>query len=87
MNEDIIIMQEDGVETAKDNSDVEEHGDVAKDSYAGTEKSSITQGIDHFKNEESDPLKTNAMSKFFLHNFLQIIVCISRKDYYGVFCS
>lgn len=59
------FVQEDGDETAKDNSKVEK-----VDSGTGSVMSSRKSGMDHFNNEESNPIKSNAMSKYLLESFL-----------------
>ncbi|KAK9286414.1 hypothetical protein L1049_014810 [Liquidambar formosana] len=56
-----LVHQEDVDGTAKDDSKAEEFGDSAEDSGTGKDLSSRKAGIDHFKNEESDPVKSYAM--------------------------
>ncbi|KAE8008901.1 hypothetical protein FH972_005371 [Carpinus fangiana] len=51
-----LVHREDGDETAKDNSKAEK-----VDSGTGSDMSSRKPGLDHFNNEESNPLKSNAM--------------------------
>jgi hypothetical protein len=58
-------VQEVGDETAKDNSKAE-----GGDSETGTDMSSRKLGIDHFDNEQSNPIKSKAMSKFLLESFI-----------------
>lgn len=56
--------QEDGNETEKgDSMEQEENNETADDSRNVSNNSSKKSGIDHFNNEETDPMKTNAMSK------------------------
>lgn len=72
-------MQEDGNGTAEDDLRAEKVDDHVEDSSTSIDMSSKKPGIDHFNNEESDPVKTNAMSKF----LLRVILCVSMKyDYF-----
>lgn len=57
-------VQEDGAETAKDNSNAEK-----VDSGTCSDMSSRKPGMDQFNNEESNPIKSNAMSKYLLESF------------------
>ena len=59
-----LALQEDGDETPKDNSKAEDIVNKADDSGSGTEISHKRSGIDHFNNEGSNPIKSNAMSKY-----------------------
>ncbi|XWS54451.1 hypothetical protein CRYUN_Cryun10bG0090300 [Craigia yunnanensis] len=59
-----LVHQEDGDETPKDNSKAEHIVNKADDSGSGTDISHKRRGIDHFNNEESNPIKSNAMSKY-----------------------
>jgi hypothetical protein len=63
-------VQEDGDETAKDNSKAEKG-----DSGTGSDMSSRKPGMDHFNNEESNPIKSNAMSKYLLESFSIPLKC------------
>ncbi|XP_021278974.1 nucleolar complex protein 4 homolog [Herrania umbratica] len=56
-----LVHQEDGFETQEDNSKGEDIVNKAEDSGSGTDISRNRPGIDHFNNEESNPIKSNAM--------------------------
>lgn len=61
----LLSEQEDGDETEKDDSKAEkESADGADDSITVTNMSGRKPGIDHFKNEESNPVKSGAMSEY-----------------------
>lgn len=58
--------QEDCNGSATDNSDVKgENAGNANDSRTGGGVSVKYLGVDHFNNEESNPVKTNALSKYY----------------------
>ncbi|XP_044509696.1 protein NUCLEOLAR COMPLEX ASSOCIATED 4 isoform X1 [Mangifera indica] len=57
-----LVHREDGNETERDDSKAEkESSDGAEDSKTVTKMSSRKPGIDHFNNEESNPVKSGAM--------------------------
>ncbi|XVE49604.1 hypothetical protein DITRI_Ditri01bG0095400 [Diplodiscus trichospermus] len=56
-----LVHKEDGDGTPKDNSKDEDTVTKADDSGSCTEISHKRSGIDHFNNEESNPIKSNAM--------------------------
>ncbi|XVE66494.1 hypothetical protein DITRI_Ditri08aG0083900 [Diplodiscus trichospermus] len=56
-----LVHQENGDETPKDNSKVEDIVNKADDSGSGTDISGKGPGIDHFNDKESNPKKSNAM--------------------------
>ncbi|KDP35542.1 hypothetical protein JCGZ_08980 [Jatropha curcas] len=57
-----LVHQEDVNESADDNSEAKEENAVnANDSGSGSNISAKTPGIDHFKNEESNPAKSSAL--------------------------
>ncbi|XP_059647363.1 protein NUCLEOLAR COMPLEX ASSOCIATED 4 [Cornus florida] len=57
-----FLVHQDGVGAAADDSGAgEEHGDGAEDSCTNVEMAIKMPGVDHFNNEESDPVKSNAM--------------------------
>lgn len=65
INEPLFSEQEDGNETERDDSKAEkESSDGAEDSKTVTKMSSRKPGIDHFNNEESNPVKSGAMSEY-----------------------
>ncbi|XVE49605.1 hypothetical protein DITRI_Ditri01bG0095400 [Diplodiscus trichospermus] len=57
-----LVHKEDGDGTPKDNSKDEDTVTKADDSGSCTEISHKRSGIDHFNNEESNPIKSNAMN-------------------------
>ena len=59
-----LALQEDGDETPKENSKAGDIVNKADDSGSGTEISHKRSGIDHFNNEDRNPIKSNAMSKY-----------------------
>ncbi|XWS63197.1 hypothetical protein CRYUN_Cryun06bG0075200 [Craigia yunnanensis] len=59
-----LVNKEDDDETPKENSKAEDIANKEDDSGSGTEISHKRSGIDHFNNEESNPIKSNAMSKY-----------------------
>ncbi|XWS68352.1 hypothetical protein CRYUN_Cryun04dG0082700 [Craigia yunnanensis] len=56
-----LVHKEDGDENPKDNSKAEDIVNKADDSGSDTQISHKRSGIDHFNNEESNPIKSNAM--------------------------
>lgn len=66
-------MKEDDNSNVEDDLKAKEVDDHVEDSSSNMDTSSKKPGIDHFNNEESDPLKTNAMSKSFVH----VIPCLT----------
>lgn len=71
----MILVQEDGDGITSDDSKAVKDGEQED---SGT--SSREPGIDHFNNEETDPVKTNAMSKFLLQILLQTFM-INVNDF------
>lgn len=56
-----LVHREDGNGTAEDDLRAEKVDDHVEDSSTSIDMSSKKPGIDHFNNEENDPVKTNAM--------------------------
>lgn len=73
----MVVVQEIGDETRKSYLKAEETVDNAGD-VAHTEMSDNKPGVDHFNNEQYNPIKSNAMSKHALHCFGQVHVSFCK---------
>lgn len=71
----LIFKQEDIDETAKSNSREEkELGNNTEDSCTRIDTTRKEPGVDLFNNEESDPMKTKALSKFLSFSCVHLVL-------------